>query len=197
MGLLAVAPGRVAGSSGAAHRQNEGMGLREWLGLSDAGSDDSWGGGVEEIARALEELDPGRARHVAMFAYILGRVARADHQVTGEESAEMRRLITSRTGLSEAQAALAVQIATSHGIRHGATEDFLVTREFARTATRDERLALLDCLFALSSSDRSIVVLEDNEVRRVASELKLEHSDFINARTAYLQHLKVLGRGDT
>lgn len=169
------------------------MSFRRWLGLSADPAEPSIGG-LEEIERALGDLEPGRARFVACFAYILGRVARADHRVTAEESAQMERLIEERTGLPAPQAAIAVKIATAHGIRHGGTEDFLVTREFARIADRDQRLALLDCLYVLSSSDRSIVTLEDNEVRRIASELKLEHSDFIRARAAYLQHLKVLGR---
>ena len=106
----------------------------------------------------------------------------------------MERLVAERAGLPPSQAALVVKIATAHGVRHGGTEDFLVTREFARIADRDQRLALLDCLFELSSADRSIVILEDNEVRRIASELKLEHADFISARAAYLQHLTVLDR---
>jgi uncharacterized tellurite resistance protein B-like protein len=172
------------------------MSLRRWLGLSDDTTDPSVGG-LDEVERALEGLEPDRARYVACFAYILGRVARADHDVTPLEAAEMERLIMERTGLPAAQAALAVRIATAHGVRHGGTEDFLVTREFAAIADREQRLALLDCLFALSSSDRSIVTLEDNEVRRIASELKLEHGDFIRARSSYLQHLRVLGRGDS
>jgi uncharacterized tellurite resistance protein B-like protein len=172
------------------------MSLRRWLGLSDNLAEPGLEG-IEEIERALDGLKPDRARYVACFAYILGRVARADHRITPQESDEMERLIAERTGLPPAQAALAVQIATAHGVRHGGTEDFLVTREFARIASREERLALLDCLFALSSSDRSIVTLEDNEVRRIASELKLEHADFITARAGYLQHLKVLERGDS
>lgn len=151
-------------------------------------------GGLEEIEQALTNLDPIQARFIACFAYILGRVARADHQVTADESAKMERLIGERAGLPETQAALVVKIATAHGIRHGGTEDFLVTREFARIADRDRRLALLECLFELSSADRSIVTLEDNEVRRIASELKLEHADFISVRAAYLQHLKVLNK---
>ena len=39
-------------------------------------------GGIDEIERALTDLDADRARYIACFAYILGRVARADHQVT-------------------------------------------------------------------------------------------------------------------
>jgi uncharacterized tellurite resistance protein B-like protein len=167
--------------------------LRRWLGLSDE-DDESAASGLREIEQALEGLDPAAARFVACFAYILGRVARADHHVSDEESAEMERIIAGRAHLTPEQARLAVRIATSHGLRHGGTEDFLVTREFAGLATRDQRLALLDCLFALSSTDESIVVLEDNEIRRIASELKLEHADFIQARGDYLQHLKVLRR---
>lgn len=168
------------------------MGLREWLGLAGAAVPEA--GALEEVERALEGLDPERARYVASFAYILGRVARADHHVSEQESGEMARLVARCMALPEEQAAIAVAIATTHGLRHGGTEDFLVTREFARMATREQRLALLDCLFALSSADEAIVQLEDNEIRRIASELKLEHSDFITARTAYLQHLKVLRR---
>ena len=170
------------------------MSLRRWLGLSEDGADPALGG-LEEVERALTDLDPVRARFIACFAYILGRVARADHQITTDESAEMERLVAERAALPAAQAALVVKIASAHGLRHGGTEDFLVTREFARIADRGQRLALIECLFELSSSDRSIVTLEDNEVRRIASELKLEHADFIAARAAYLQHLRVLGRG--
>jgi uncharacterized tellurite resistance protein B-like protein len=170
------------------------MSLRRWLGLSEDADPEPSIAGLERIEQALSDLEPERARFVACFAYILGRVARADHRVTEDESAEMARLISARVGLPPPQAAIVVGIATAQGVKHGGTEDFLVTREFARLASRDERLALLDCLFALSSADRSIVMLEDNEIRRIASELKLEHGDFIAARAAYLQHLKVLGR---
>lgn len=171
------------------------MSLLRWLGLVEEPAEPA--SGLEEIEQALGGLDPERARYIACFAYILGRVARADHGVTDEESAEMKRIIVERTGLPADQAAIAVRIATAHGLRHGGTEDFLVTREFARIADRESRLALVDCLFELSSSDDSIVLLEDNEVRRIASELKLEHADFITARARYLQHLKVLRRDDS
>jgi uncharacterized tellurite resistance protein B-like protein len=55
----------------------------------------------------------------------------------------------------------------------------------------------LDCLFEIGAADASILTIEDNEIRRVASELKLDHTDFINVRRGHLEHLEVLRRRST
>ena len=94
-----------------------------------------------------------------------------------------------RDGLASDRAALVVRIARSQNLRHGGTEDFIVTREFEKVATRDQKMALLDCLFAVSAIDQSIRTVEDNEIRRVASEIKLDHADYIAARAAHAAHL--------
>jgi uncharacterized tellurite resistance protein B-like protein len=168
------------------------MVLRRWLGLADDEDSQAPVDSLGEIEKALTHMEPAQARYVAGFAYILSRVARADHQVSHEESALMERLVAERGTLPAAQAALVVRMATTETLRHGGTEDFIVTREFARTTTREQKLALLDCLFAVSSSDSSIRTVEDNEIRRIASELKLEHADFIAVRSAHTRHLEVL-----
>jgi uncharacterized tellurite resistance protein B-like protein len=159
----------------------------KWFGLEqDAETPvDSLG----EIERALTELDPRAARHVACFAYILHRVARADHEISEEESALIEQLVATRGGLPPDRAALVVRIARSENLRHGGTEDFIVTRELSNLATRDQKLALLDCLFAVLAIDQSIRTVEDNEIRRVASELKLDHADYIGVRSAHVAYL--------
>ena len=104
----------------------------------------------------------------------------------------MAEIVAERGGLPAEQASLVVWIATGEGLRHGGTEDFIVTREFAAIADREQKLALLDCLFAVSAVDRTIHTVEDNEIRQIASELRLEHADFIAARSAHVAHLRVL-----
>ena len=69
----------------------------------------------------------------------------------------------------------------------------IVAREFAALATSGERLALLRCLFAVSAADESVAVREDNEIRQISRELRIEHADFIAARAEVRQHLAVLG----
>jgi hypothetical protein len=110
--------------------------LLSWLGLAedqDAAAADS----LSEIERALTELEPADARYVACFAYILHRIARADHEITDEESALIERLVAERGGLAPERASLVVRIAKTEGLRHGGTEAFLVTREFGGLASRD------------------------------------------------------------
>ncbi len=147
---------------------------------------------VREIIRALDRLEPDRARFLAAFAYILTRVARANLAISETEAGEMERLLVEQGDLTPEQAILVVQMAKTQNVLFGGTENYLVTREFNRIASHDQKLALLQCLFSVSASDDSISVVEDNEIRRIASELRLTHADFIKSRSAWRDHLAVL-----
>ena len=147
---------------------------------------------IRKIARELDQLDPEQARYLAAFAAILSRVARADLQVSEEETRKMEQIVAEDGGLPERQAVLVVQIAKSQSLLLGGTENYLVAREFNKLATREQKRALLRCLFDVSAADDSISTVEDNVIRQIADELKLEHRDFIAVRSAFREHLAVL-----
>jgi len=172
------------------------MSLWKLLGLGGHGAGRSREGDaskrVRDIVQALERLDPDRARHIAAFAYILSRVARADLEISPEETLTMERIIRDLGGLEEAEAILVVQMAKTQSSLFGGTDDYLVTRDFFRMASREEKLALLHCLFAVSAADRNISAVEDQEIRQIASEMALGHADFIEARSRYREYLSVL-----
>jgi len=151
---------------------------------------------VRKIARALDELDTDRARYIATFAYVLGRVAHADLDISEAETLAMERIVVDRGGLPPAQAVIAVQIAKSQNRLFGGTEDFLVTREFNDIADRAQKLQLLDCLYAVSAADDEVSTVEDNEITKIASQLRLERNDLISARESYAQYLSVLKKRD-
>jgi uncharacterized tellurite resistance protein B-like protein len=170
------------------------MSLLRRLGIG-GGRDDRHGGdtdAVRRIAAELERLEPTRARHIAAFAYLLGRVAYADRDVTPEETRLMERVVVERGGLPEDQAVLVVQIAKSQNALFGGTEDFLVAREFGQFATYEQKTALVDCLFGVAAADGSITTVEDAEIARIANELKVEHADVVRARVAHKEYLSVL-----
>ena len=55
-----------------------------------------------------------------------------------------------------------------------------------------EKMALLECLFAVSAADDSITTVESNVIRQIADELRLEHADYIEVRSRFREQLAVL-----
>ena len=147
---------------------------------------------VRHLVQELDQLDPDRARFVAAFAYVLARVARADLEICGQETGAMERIISEHGGIPEPQAILVVQMAKQQNLLFGGTDNFLVTRELNRIASKEQKLHVLECLFAVSAADESISTVEDSVVKQVATELQVEHAEFIEVRRRFKDHLAVL-----
>jgi uncharacterized tellurite resistance protein B-like protein len=169
------------------------MSILSWLksGAGEHAKSPSETDTVRKITKALDCLDPERAKFIAAFAYLLGRTARADLNISPEETKTMERIIMDRGSLPEEQAVIVVQIAKTQNILFGGTENYLVSREFREMTTYEERMSLLDCLFAVAAADESITTIEDNEISQIADELRVEHNDFISIRSKYRDYLAV------
>ena len=168
------------------------MSIRSFLGLPEQNTPTGDTETVRKVVEALDQLEPERARFIAAFGYILGRVANADLKISPEETRAMERIIKERGGLPEEQALIVVQTAKTRTQMFGGTENFLVTREFSRIATREQKIALLDCLFAVAAADNGVSAIEDNEIRQITNELGLGHPDFIAVRSGWKDQLAVL-----
>ena len=149
---------------------------------------------VLEIAAKLDQLEASEARYIACFSYILNRVAHADLEISPEEVAQMEKIVQEQGGLPGSQSVLVVQMAKTHNRLFGATDNYLVTREFNRIATRGQKLELMGCLLAVSASHEGISTAEDAEMRQITKELQLSHRDFIALRSRFRDHLNVLRR---
>jgi uncharacterized tellurite resistance protein B-like protein len=164
------------------------LGLKGESGRTSSAETDA----VRKIVSELDQLDDERARFIAAFGYILSRVANADLHISPGEVEAMEKIIMAQGQLPAEQASVVVTMAKMRNELFGGTDNFLVTREFARITTREQKLALLDCLFAVSAATDDISVVENNEIRQIASELGLEHPDFIRVRLAWKDRLAVL-----
>jgi len=147
---------------------------------------------VRRIVSELEAMDQDKARYVAAFAYILGRVAYSDLHISDQETRKMEEIVRRLGHLPDDQTILVVQIAKSQTRLFGGTEDYLVTREFAGISSPEQRQELLDCLFAVSAADNSISGAEEAQIRQIASELGFSHRDYVAARSVYSEHREVL-----
>ncbi len=147
---------------------------------------------MRRIAAELETLPAARARYLAAFACILGRVAHADSSVSAAETAKMQEIVRVLGHLPAAQAVLVVEIAKNQVRLFGGTENFLVSRRFKELSTAGQRVELLDCVFAVSAADESITVAEESQARQISRELGLTHEEFVAARAGYVEHVEAL-----
>ena len=160
------------------------MSILEWLGFSSRqpeADDDA----IRRIARELDALEPARARYLALFAFLLARVANVDQDVSEAETAAMEELVRSHGHLPPAQATLVVQIAKAQHRLFGETWNHLATRELRDICAEDEKRELLQCLFAVAAADDVITVQEEEAVRQVANGLVITHADYVAIRSMY------------
>jgi len=179
--MLTMGPGR-----------QDPMSILRFLGLAAKAPASADTQTVRKIVASLDAMDPERARWIAAFGFLLCRVARSDLTVTEAENVAMEDILREKGALTEEQAVLVLQIAKTQEALVGGTENYLVAREFNKLATREEKLALLDCLFAVSAADESISTAEDSEIVRICAELQLPREEVVAARGRYRQYLSVL-----
>ena len=147
---------------------------------------------VRRIAARLSRLDPTTARYLAAFAYVLARVAHADLRIEETETLEMTRVIRDLAALSEEEAALVVEIAKSQARLLGGTENYVVTREFRRVSSPEQRTRLLECLYAIAAADGTISNAEATEISAVADELGFTRAETASVRAGWRDKLAVL-----
>jgi uncharacterized tellurite resistance protein B-like protein len=147
---------------------------------------------VRAIASRLERLPPERARFLAAFAYVLGRVAHADMEIDEAEASAMQESLARQSELTPEEAALAVEIALLKADEAGGADNYIVVREFRRTSERGDRIDLMRCLFAVAAADDSISTIESNEILQIGEELGFTRSELIGLRLEWRDKLAEL-----
>ena len=162
--------------------------LLSWLGVGSA-PDQKESTPLRELVATLDRLDPARARHLARFAYLLGRVAHADRHVSPEETRAMEALVQREGGLAADQATVVVGLARNSNLLFGGTADYQVALEFGDAATYEEKLSLGRCLFAVASSDQQISMAEEAEIHRILNQLRILPRDLTKLRVEHGRYL--------
>ena len=147
---------------------------------------------VRRIVAQLEALPADRARLLAGAAYVVSRAANADMSISDDEVAIMERTLVERTGVSEAEAVIVVEIARQQARLFGSTEDYLVTREFKRVSTVEQRLGVLRACFLVAAANDEISSPESAVLNQIAAELEIEPADFDAIRGEHRDQLSVI-----
>jgi len=121
-------------------------------------------------------------KKLSLTGGLMARVSNIDRKTTTAEIGAMIEAMQKGWKISSDAAAFVAEVAVSASSLE--VDYFRMTREFFTNTTNEERVQLLDVLFAVAAADGEISLTETEEIRRIASGLKLTHRQFINAKLA-------------
>ena len=139
-----------------------------------------------KVSRRLEsdnsniDIPDSELRKLSFAGGLMARVAYVDRDIQDSEFEAMEAAIEKNWGIPEVQATLLAEVAASE---IGKDLDYYsISRGFFENTTQDERLRFLDVLFAVADGDGGVSHCEIEEIRTIATVLKLSHKQFIDAK---------------
>lgn len=138
------------------------------------------------VSRRLEleekdiDITERELRRLSLAGGLMARVAYVDHEVQEGEFDSMVSAIQDNWQLSDVEAALVAESAVS-AITKG-LDYYRMSRRFFESTTEDERVHFMDALFAVADGDGRVSYEEIEEIRTIATVLKLHHRQFIDAK---------------
>jgi len=147
---------------------------------------------IRRISSQIEALPIEQRRFIAGFSYVLARAAHADLEITEAELRYMEKAVVEVGHLTEAQSVLVVEMARNMTELYGATEDYVVTREFATNSTQAQREDLLRTAFAVGAADDTITAAESAELNEIGKELGFRSDEVDGIRDEFRDQLAAI-----
>ncbi len=128
-----------------------------------------------KLSKSEDEL-----RKLCLATGLLARVAHVDNEIDADEQKAIKAILAEDWGLKREEAGLLTELAcdrTSLGLDY-----FRLTNGYFENTEIKERRNFLVTLFKVANSSNKTDVEEMEEIRKIATSLKLHHSDFIAAK---------------
>src|SRR2546425_5425540 len=119
-------------------------------------------------------------RRICVLGGLMGVVAQADGEIDGEELEEIRTQLRIRNKFGPESLEILMIIIEEESVR-GLDRASLIS-EYSAYATFDERVDLMDLLFAVAAADRALTYTELEELRGISAALGLSHRQYIDAK---------------
>lgn len=134
---------------------------------------------MEEEGTSID-LSEADLRKLSLAGGLMARVANVDGEINPDELEAMAEAIRVNWEISRTEADLVAEVAAleiSRGV-----DPYRLSRRFFESTTEQERIEFLDVLFAVADGDGYVSYEEIEEIRIIATVLKLRHRQFIDAK---------------
>jgi uncharacterized tellurite resistance protein B-like protein len=126
------------------------------------------------------DLPEQETRKLCLAGGLLARISAVDSGISDEEKRSIKQILSTQWSVSEREAQAVAEISCETTLK--GLDYFYLTRGFFDCTSIDERRKFLKCLFQIANASEKTSYAETEEIRRIATSLKLSHKDFIEAK---------------
>lgn len=126
------------------------------------------------------DLPSEQVKKLCLAAGLLARISAVDSDISEDEKKAIKDVLSSQWQLNEQQAQILTQISCDRALK--GLDYFRLSRGFFECTSWDERRNFIKCLFKIANASEKTSYDETEEIRKIATSLKLTHKDFIEAK---------------
>ncbi|MCF8720127.1 tellurite resistance TerB family protein [Nitrospina gracilis] len=125
---------------------------------------------------------------ICLFGTLLASVAHVDEEFHEEEKKALKSELKKRFEFTPKELDLLLEVVSEQAQRGYDFDE--VTREFNKLYSYNDRMATVDCFFAVAAADGNISHEESEEIRRITKALRIPHSAFKASKVRALNKLR-------
>jgi len=129
--------------------------------------------GIRQSLARLESLDRDTADYLKTLAFVMYRVADADHNVSEQEVRRMESILVEHASLSLPEAVLTVEIARHCREMADCAGSYDASRRLRTRLSSDDRCRLRSFLASVAEADGRVRQTEKDAIRQISTELGL------------------------
>ncbi|MGP0566494.1 MULTISPECIES: TerB family tellurite resistance protein [unclassified Nitrospina] len=125
---------------------------------------------------------------ICLLGTLLASVAHVDEDFREEEKKALKAELKKRFEFTPKELDLLLEVVSEQAERGYDFDE--VTREFNKLYSYNDRVATVDCFFAVAAADGTISHEESEEIRRITKALRIPHSAFKASKVRALDQLR-------
>ncbi|MBT5472271.1 MAG: hypothetical protein HOK41_16830 [Nitrospina sp.] len=128
----------------------------------------------------VSQLPEDRLYFLCMVGTLMASIAHVDNEFDPAEKKALKKCLAEQFSLKGKELTLLLEVVEEQG-----KSDFdfhEVVTEINRLTSYNDRLHLMECLFAVAAADGNIAHDEAEEIRRITKAMRISHSIFIEAK---------------
>jgi uncharacterized tellurite resistance protein B-like protein len=126
------------------------------------------------------DLPDDKVWKLCLAAGLMARISAVDSKISEQEKQAIKDILSAEWDLTDQEADIVTAISCDRALR--GLDYFRLTRGFFERTNQQERKDFIKSLFKIANASEKTSYDETEEIRKIATSLKLSHRDFIDAK---------------